>query len=195
MGAICSKGSAVDFSASHIKINVGCKDDARVSSPSKLKSYGNSKALLVGGVPEKRSLEQSFSFSEGMSPNFGRIRNGTPAPRHHALSRVLSEKSWSTKWKGSYAGKSGTQKASSSRHILYFYLLTRINFTSSVMTDGIYTGIPCFSIVIFEKRRWCCNKQLWHHLSKIFIFIFICKLCSKESDFPADLVYYPASPC
>ncbi|XP_020696125.2 uncharacterized protein LOC110109403 isoform X1 [Dendrobium catenatum] len=110
MGAICSKGSAVDFSASHIKINVGCKDDARVSSPSKLKSYGNSKALLVGGVPEKRSLEQSFSFSEGMSPNFGRIRNGTPAPRHHALSRVLSEKSWSTKWKGSYGGKSGTQK-------------------------------------------------------------------------------------
>ncbi|XP_020593875.1 uncharacterized protein LOC110034001 isoform X2 [Phalaenopsis equestris] len=111
MGAICSKGSAVNFSASHIKINVGgCKDDARVSSPSKLKSNGNSKTLPVDGVLEKRSLEQSLSFSEGMSPNFGRIRHGTSSPGQHGLSRVLSEKSWSTKWKGSNGVKSGTQK-------------------------------------------------------------------------------------
>lgn len=115
----------MNFSASHIKINVGgCKDDARVSSPSKLKSNCNTKDLPVGGVLDKRSLEQSYSFSEGISPNFDRVRNGTSAPRHHALSRVLSEKSWSTKWKGSNGGRFGTQKASPFQaHFLFLFCL------------------------------------------------------------------------
>ncbi|KAK8966908.1 hypothetical protein KSP40_PGU020206 [Platanthera guangdongensis] len=112
MGTICSKRSAVDYSPSVIRLNVGiCRDDRKVSSPSKLKSPRNSMTLPVGGgAPEKRSLEQSFSFSEGMLPNPGRIRNGTVAPRHHALSRVLSEKSWPTKSKSTNGSRSGSRK-------------------------------------------------------------------------------------
>ncbi|KAK8965960.1 hypothetical protein KSP40_PGU022738 [Platanthera guangdongensis] len=114
MGTICSKRSAVDYSPSVIRLNVGiCRDDRKVSSPSKLKSPRNSMTLPVGGgAPEKRSLEQSFSFSEGMLPNPGRIRNGTVPPRHHALSRVLSEKSWPTKSKSTNGSRSGSRKAS-----------------------------------------------------------------------------------
>lgn len=112
MGTICSKGSAVDYSPSIIRLNVGiCRDDRKVSSPSKLKSVGNNlKTSPVSGAPEKRSLEQSFSFSEGMLSNPGRIRNGTVAPRHHVLSRVLSEKSWPAKSKSTNGSRSGSRK-------------------------------------------------------------------------------------
>ncbi|KAG0463312.1 hypothetical protein HPP92_019381 [Vanilla planifolia] len=73
MGSCCSRGSAVDKSPSDITINASDgRDHAKVSAS---KSNGNSMALHApaGETVGKRSLEQSFSFSEGVPPSFGGI--------------------------------------------------------------------------------------------------------------------------
>ncbi|KAI0507826.1 hypothetical protein KFK09_013954 [Dendrobium nobile] len=108
MGSFCSKGSAVDKSPSDVTISVGSRRDLeKLSSPSELKAYGL-KSLKAGDAVGKRSLEQSFSFSEGMLSNFG--NTGISTPRQPALTRVLSEKSTSAKSKAAAGAKSGTHK-------------------------------------------------------------------------------------
>ncbi|KAG0464648.1 hypothetical protein HPP92_018812 [Vanilla planifolia] len=112
MGSCCSRGSAVDKSPSDITINASDgRDHAKVSAS---KSNGNSMALHApaGETVGKRSLEQSFSFSEGVTPSFGGIGTVTAGFRTPVLSRVLSEKSSSTKMKGFTGSKSGPHKVS-----------------------------------------------------------------------------------
>lgn len=101
----------MDKSPSDVTISAGNRRDHDQVSPSPhLKDYGNLKSLQAGDAVGKRSLEQSFSFSEGMLSNFGSV--GISAPRQPALSRVLSEKSISAKSKAAAGAKSGTNKAS-----------------------------------------------------------------------------------
>ncbi|KAK8950982.1 hypothetical protein KSP39_PZI003539 [Platanthera zijinensis] len=113
MGSFCSKNSAVDKSPSDVTFSAGNrKDNGKVLSPSPLKSFGDLKCFQAGDSMGKRSLEQSFSFSEGLVPSFGCNRADISAPTQPALSRVHSEKFPSTKPKASPGGRSGAHKVS-----------------------------------------------------------------------------------
>lgn len=101
MGGICSKGAAVDKSPSEITLNaIGLGDDDMIGYESYGKEKSNLRTSPVAET-EKGLHEQPYSVPEEPQD-----------PKEARLSRVLSQKSESTKSKLASSGKIATAKAS-----------------------------------------------------------------------------------
>ncbi|KAG1331110.1 hypothetical protein COCNU_02G010780 [Cocos nucifera] len=102
MGGICSKGAAVDKSPSEITLSaIDPRDDDMIGYESQGKKKSNLKTAAVAETKEKGLHEQPYS-----------VPKEPQDPKETQLSRVLSQKSKSTKSKPASSGKIATAKVS-----------------------------------------------------------------------------------
>ncbi|XP_073013812.1 protein PSK SIMULATOR 1-like [Typha latifolia] len=107
MGAVCSRGSAVDRSPSELSFNVfGEHDPKPFYCHGKVQRKPKTNVVLE----DKQLYNQPFSFSENGTISFESIQPSSSVPKELQLSRDLSQNSRPSKSKPATDGKSPTAK-------------------------------------------------------------------------------------